>query len=163
MSEHCPCGSGEDYAHCCGPFLSREKAAPTAEALMRSRYTAYARNEVAYLEKTLLPRKRANFNARETLAWNADVSWTGLRILATTDGGPEAAEGIVEFTASFVKQGETRDLHEVSSFKKKGGSWFYVDGRQGSAASSVVASKPKVGRNAPCPCGSGKKFKHCCG
>jgi SEC-C motif-containing protein len=167
MTDLCPCGSGEASTRCCGPLLGREKPAPTAEALMRSRYTAYVRNDMAYLEKTLLPRKRATFSATDTLAWNADVSWTGLRVQATSGGGAGDEEGVVEFTASFVKAGEARDIHEISRFKKKGGSWFYVDGRPGGAdepaSPESVGPKPKAGRNESCPCGSGKKFKRCCG
>jgi len=170
MTEYCPCGSGENQARCCGPLLGGEKPAPTAGALMRSRYTAYALSQVAYLEKTLLPRKRATFHARETLDWNADVSWTGLRILATSGGAAGDEDGVVEFIASYVKAGEPHDIHEISRFKKKGGSWFYVDGvpggaagEDGAASPGVVAPKPKAGRNEPCPCGSGKKFKRCCG
>lgn len=170
MPDSCPCGSGEAYARCCGPFLRGEKSAPTAEALMRSRYTAYARSDGAYLEKTLLPRKRSTFDAKETLDWNADVSWTGLRVLATSQGGVGDEEGVVEFTASYVKAGEPHEVHERSRFRKKGGSWFYVDGRlvgasgeDGAASGDAVAQTPKVGRNEPCPCGSGKKFKRCCG
>jgi len=167
MTDSCPCGSGKAYSCCCGPLLRREKAAPTAEALMRSRYTAYARNAVAYLEKTLLPRKRTTFDAQETLAWNTDVSWTGLRVQAVWAGKETDAEGEVEFTASYAKAGESHDIHEISRFRKKGGQWFYVDDcpRGADAASPAAAAvpKPKVGRNEPCPCGSGKKFKHCCG
>lgn len=169
MTTACPCGSGEAYAQCCGPLLGLEKPAPTAEALMRSRYTAYVRNDVDYLERTLLPRKRTTFGARNTLAWNADVVWTGLRVLSAR-GGAGDEEGVVEFTASFIKADEPGGFHEVSRFRKKGGNWFYVDGRPGggSAAEGVVpevavAPKPKAGRNEPCPCGSGKKFKRCCG
>ncbi|MHC1713854.1 MAG: YchJ family protein [Solidesulfovibrio sp.] len=167
MTDLCPCGSGEASTRCCGPLLGREKPAPTAEALMRSRYTAYVRNDMAYLEKTLLPRKRTTFSAADTFEWNADVSWTGLRVQATSGGAAGDEEGVVEFTASFVKAGEARDIHEISRFKKKGGSWFYVDGRPGgtdeAASSESVSPKPKAGRNELCPCGSGKKFKRCCG
>lgn len=171
MTKDCPCGSGQAYADCCGPILARKKAAPTAESLMRSRYAAYVRNDMKHLEKTLLPRKRTDFSARETLDWNADVVWKGLRVLATTDGGEGDETGVVEFTASFEKAGEARDIHEISRFRKKGGDWFYVDGRPGGdesadaelKASSEAPAKPKAGRNEPCPCGSGKKFKRCCG
>jgi SEC-C motif domain protein len=170
MTDPCPCGSGQAYACCCGPLLRREKPAPTAEALMRSRYTAYVKNDMPYLAKTLMPRKRTTFNAGETRDWNADVSWTGLCVLATSDGGIGDEEGVVEFTASFVKADESRTIHEISRFRKKAGNWLYVDGRPGgeeataaAAAPETVAPKPKAGRNEPCPCGSGKKFKRCCG
>jgi SEC-C motif-containing protein len=100
MTDHCPCGSGEAYARCSGPLLGREKPAPTAEALTRSRYTAYVKNDMAYLEKTLLPRNRTTFSARETLAWNADVSWTELRILAARDGGEGYLQSLPRFVLS---------------------------------------------------------------
>lgn len=165
MSDRCPCGSGEAFAQCCGPYLDRSRPAPTAEALMRSRYTAYVRSDVEYLEKTTTPRKRDTFDGRKTLAWSADVIWTGLRVLATAAGGPDDAEGEVEFTACFTKAGEAQELHEVSRFRQKNGQWFYVDGRVGDVSLSTPTepARPKVGRNEPCPCGSGKKYKRCCG
>ena len=165
MSELCPCGSGETFEQCCGPLLSRQRPAPTAEALMRSRYTAYAKNDVDYLEKTILPRKRDFYNSQRTQAWNADVTWTGLRVMTTSAGGPDDVEGVVEFVASFEKAGQpAQEIHEVSRFRRKNGQWLYVDGYDGEAAETAPApATPKVGRNDPCPCGSGKKYKRCCG
>ena len=168
MTDPCPCGSGAPYGSCCGPLLARERTAPTAETLMRSRYAAYARSDMDYLERTLLPRKRATFSAPDTLAWSADVAWTGLRVLRTERGGEEDETGVVEFVASFVKAGEAHELHEVSRFKKKGGHWCYIDGTPGGEAGerggdAAAAPGLRVGRNDPCPCGSGKKFKKCCG
>lgn len=162
MSELCPCGSGEPYACCCGPLLAGERAAATAEALMRSRYTAFVRGDMGYLEKTLIARRRAQFHPRQAQAWNADVVWTGLTLLAMRDGGPGDETGVVEFVAAYVKGGEPGSLHERSRFKKQAGHWFYVDGRAGVTAQTAAAAS-KVGRNDPCPCGSGKKYKHCCG
>ena len=124
MTDLCPCGSGRAYAACCAPFVEDGLAAPTAEALMRSRYTAYARNSLPYLEQTQLPRKRSVGNLRKTAQWNADVTWTGLRILAATEGGPDDTAGVVEFVAAYDKGGESFELHEVSRFKKQGGRWF---------------------------------------
>lgn len=166
MTDPCPCGSGEAFARCCGPYLDRTETAPTAEALMRSRYTAYARSDVAHLERTLWPRRRRGFDPRATLEWNADVVWTGLQVHAAR-GGAGDAEGEVAFTATYRKAGQPGEVHEVSRFRKKDGQWFYVDGRVGGAAGQApapaVAAGPRVGRNEPCPCGSGKKFKRCCG
>lgn len=164
--ELCPCGSGRAFAACCGPYLSRAEAAPTAEALMHSRYAAYARGDTDYLEMTLLPRKRAGFSAAATKAWSVDVTWTGLEVGRTEAGGAGDETGVVAFTARYVKAGEAMELREVSRFKKKGGRWFYVEGVEGDAPEAVApaaAKAPEVGRNSPCPCGSGKKFKRCCG
>ncbi|MFU2207634.1 YchJ family protein [Solidesulfovibrio sp. C21] len=162
MTDPCPCGSGLSFETCCGPYLDG-KPAPTAEALMRSRYTAYARNDMAHLERTLGSRQRAAFRPAETLAWSADVVWTGLTVLATLDGGPDDDTGVVEFSATFEKAGEPMTLHERSRFKKKNGCWLYVDSRPGSTDPAPAPAAPKVGRNDSCPCGSGKKYKRCCG
>lgn len=165
IDESCPCGSGLALAACCGPYLDRMVPAPTAEALMRSRYAAYARGDMDYLGKTLLPRKRAGFSIEATRAFCADVTWTGLTVLRTEAGGPDDETGVVEFVAHYEKAGEPQELHEVSRFKKKGGSWFYVDGQDGSVPQAPAPAQPApgVGRNSPCPCGSGKKYKRCCG
>ena len=163
MTKDCPCGSGSAYADCCGPLLARTRRAQTAEALMRSRYTAYVQSDAAYLEETLIPRKRSSFDADALLTWNADVVWKGLDIISTQQGGPGDDDGVVEFVASYAKAGETAEVRETSRFRKKGGSWFYVDGRLEGEAVPESAAAPKAGRNEPCPCGSGKKFKRCCG
>ncbi|MEL7639391.1 MAG: YchJ family protein [Solidesulfovibrio sp.] len=161
----CPCGSGRPLAACCGPCLAGAMAAPTAEALMRSRYAAYARGDMAYLEKTLLPKKRAGFSPEATRAFCADVVWTGLDVVRTEAGGPDDETGLVEFTARYVKAGEPMELREVSRFKQRGGRWFYVDGLTGGDAAPADTDRGpgQVGRNSPCPCGSGKKYKRCCG
>ncbi|OLN27723.1 UPF0225 protein YchJ [Desulfovibrio sp. DV] len=168
MIEPCPCASGAAYADCCGPLLSGKRRAETAEALMRSRYTAYVRSDAVYLERTLLPRKRVGFDAAALLAWNAQTAWTGLRILATSQGGAADETGVVEFVASYVRDETPEDVHEVSRFRKKGGVWFYVDGHldddpEVPAPSVADDGTPLPGRNALCPCGSGKKYKRCCG
>lgn len=163
MAEQCPCGGGKEFSACCGPLLAGEEKAGTAEALMRSRYSAFVKNDMGYLERTLDARKRGSFHAGDVADWNADVRWTGLTILETRDGGPDDKTGVVEFKADYKKGGEPAVLHERSRFKKKGGAWFYVDGAHGGEPERKPAASAKVGRNAPCPCGSGKKFKRCCG
>lgn len=162
----CPCGSGLPYAACCGPALAGAAPASTAEALMRSRYTAYVRGDMVYLEKSLWPRKRAGFDKAAARAFCADVVWTGLTVLSMRDGGPEDNTGVVEFRVGFEKAGDPREIHEVSRFRKKNGHWFYVDGDVDDGQADPAprqATAPPVGRNAPCPCGSGKKYKRCCG
>ncbi len=168
MTKPCPCGSGQEFSACCQPLLAKKKRAATALSLMRSRYAAYVENDIEYLEKTLLPRKRASFSALEVVGWNADVDWKSLEILDVVDGGAGDDEGVVEFRASFEKDGEPSSLHERSRFKKKAGAWYYVEGVHPDAqpAEEEAPAAPqtaKVGRNAPCPCGSGKKYKRCCG
>ena len=160
MSEQpCPCHSGKTYAQCCGPYLSGESKAPTALALMRSRYTAYAQENRDYLLATWDP---DTVPLDLTFQGNT-VEWTKLEILSHTAGGPADTEGQVEFQAFFRSGNQTSRLKENSRFKKVDGQWLYIDGDVDRAPNKTVATQAKVGRNEPCPCGSGKKFKKCCG
>ncbi|MEU0942161.1 YchJ family metal-binding protein [Streptomyces canus] len=116
----CPCGLQETYDNCCGRFLpTGESAAPTAEALMRSRYSAFVKLERDYLLRTWHPRTRPG-----SLDLDPGMRWTGLEILDTTDGSAFHSSGTVTFRASF-KGGS---LHERSRFERVDGAWVYVDG-----------------------------------
>jgi len=149
----CPCGSTAAYADCCSPALAGRIAAPTAEALMRSRYTAYVAADVAYLLRTWHSRTRPAAIDPATIP-----RWRGLEILRTEQGREGDSQGVVEFRATAQSARGIVHLREVSRFVREDGQWLYVDGElidEGPAA--------KAGRNSPCPCGSGKKFKKCCG
>lgn len=170
----CPCGSELEDDHCCGPYLRGEKMPPTAEALMRSRYAAYATGDMDYLARTLAPESRSAFDAAAAEARAAEVTWLDLNIHFVDRGGPGDAQGVVAFVATFAAGGKTMEHHEVSQFRRGDhGEWLFVSGetsnrpveQRGRAASlkAAHASTPKVGRNIPCPCGSGRKYKTCCG
>lgn len=147
----CPCGSGKALGQCCGPAISGQHPAETAEALMRSRYTAYTLGEEAYLLASWHPQTRP-----ASLDLDAsDLTWTGLDIVHCQAGTLSDQRGVVEFIAHYDKGGRQGQVHESSRFKKQAGAWMYFDG------DLKTAEKP--GRNAPCPCGSGKKYKRCCG
>lgn len=152
----CPCQSGVAFDVCCGPLLKGGKAR-TAQALMRSRYTAYAQGDVAHLHRTLAPEHRATFDPVEIAASMAQTQWIGLQILDTVDGGETDDTGIVDFAARYLlRDGQVRVMRERSRFRRdEDAGWVYIDG-------AVDAAK-KTGRNDPCPCGSGRKFKQCCG
>ncbi len=171
---NCPCGSLESYATCCSPFLAGQQLPDTAEKLMRSRYTAHVLADIKYIEKTLSPEMRKDFDANETKRWAEGAKWKGLKIIGTEKGGPSDTTGTVEFVATYVQNGDGVDHHEVSQFRKtKEGQWLFVDGeghthKEGEGhhdlpkPATVVRSHPKIGRNDPCHCGSGKKYKKCC-
>lgn len=171
---NCPCGSSNTYETCCGPFISGQKLPETAEKLMRSRYTAYTRADVEYIKKTMVPEARKDFDEIETKKWAVESKWKGLKIQDTKLGGPGDTSGLVEFTATYEKDGNGIDHHEVSQFRKTNdGKWLFVDGeahthKEGEGHHdqpkpvTVVRDRPKIGRNDPCHCGSGKKFKKCC-
>ena len=99
----CPCRSGRPFDSCCGPFLSGAAVAPTAEALMRSRYTAFATGVIDYLERTLVPEARPGFDRRDAAEWSRTSTWTGLEIVSTHAGGANESEGFVEFVAHFER------------------------------------------------------------
>ena len=143
----CPCGSDATFELCCGRYLNGE-AAPTAEALMRSRYSAYVLNNHGYLEKTWHME-----SCPEQLGGTA-LQWIGLEIVGSERGLEDDQDGVVEFIASFREGSRGKKLHEASRFVRVDGVWVYLDGK---------CSVSDVGRNDPCPCGSGKKFKKCCG
>ncbi|SDG74778.1 YchJ family protein [Klenkia brasiliensis] len=118
----CPCGTGLTYDECCGP-VHAGAAAPSAEALMRSRYSAFAVGDAAYLLATWHPRTRP-----ADLELDDDTRWTGLEILAVEGGGLLAAEGVVEFRASYRRDGEAGAQQERSRFTRVEGRWVYLDG-----------------------------------
>jgi len=128
---------------------------------MRARYTAYVRGEMDYLQKTHHPLTRESFNLEEARKWSSQSTWLGLSIVNAEKGMENDQEGKVEFIARYQYQNKEQNHHEISDFKKENGQWYFVDGHL--ITGTQVRQTPKVGRNDPCSCGSGKKFKKCCG
>lgn len=118
-SRSCPCGLPQAYEACCGRFHSGAAAAPTAEALMRSRYCAFVQGNVGYLLRTWHPRTRPG-----RLELDPGMRWTGLEVLGTSAGSAFHTTGTVEFRASY----RGGSLHELSRFERVDGAWVYVDG-----------------------------------
>jgi SEC-C motif-containing protein len=157
----CPCGSGLSFETCCEPIINGAKA-PTAEALMRSRYTAYVKRSIDHLGRSLSEEQRKDFAPEDAKNWAEKSEWLGLKILRTEKGGPADTEGLVEFSARFRTEGKEQEHVETALFARESGDWVYA-GQMPSAGQTVRREAPKVGRNDPCPCGSGKKYKKCCG
>lgn len=145
----CPCGSQKDYNSCCQPLLSGLMSAPTPEALMRSRYTAFTKVDNKYLMASWHPETRPDTLDSEP------SNWIGLEIVAT---GEDGDFGQVEFIAQLTYEGKLETLHELSNFEKIDGKWLYVDGEF-----KEKCGVEKISKKAPCPCGSGELFKHCHG
>lgn len=153
----CPCGSGKEYSECCEPYHLGKLSPPTAEALMRSRYSAFANGVVDYLFETHASANRDK-DEKEQLQQTIDKNqWCHLTILKKENGTKKDDKGIVEFIAAFKESGksEVHALHERSRFIKQEGRWFYLDGE--------TPSTMPLGRNDICWCGSGKKYKKCHG
>ena len=115
----CPCGLPDPYEKCCGRYHSGA-AAPTAEALMRSRYTAFVRLDAPYLLRTWHPRTRP----AAPLELDPGMRWTGLEVIDTGGGSAFHSAGTVTFRASY--QGGA--IHERSRFERVDGAWVYLDG-----------------------------------
>lgn len=120
---NCPCGSNQPYEKCCGPYISGNTPAPTAEALMRSRYTAYTLLREDYLLATWHTSTRPE---RLGLADETPGKWIGLEVKHHQQ--LDATHALVEFVARNKVNGRAIRLHETSRFVRENGRWFYVDG-----------------------------------
>ena len=153
----CPCCSGKTHAQCCRPLLEGQPA-PTAEALMRSRYCAYQQHNTAYLLATTHPGQQAQVRQQGLYQQRSDTQWYKLEIITTESGSTCDQQGMVEFRAWFRDcENPEKVHHERSSFVRVDGRWYFV------FAGIPLANIPSVGRNDPCPCGSTRKYKKCCG
>ncbi|MEJ5868545.1 YchJ family metal-binding protein [Pseudokineococcus sp. 5B2Z-1] len=121
----CPCGRGEPYAACCRPLHRREREAPTAEALMRSRYSAFAVGDAAHLLRTWHP-STAPSGPGGGLDLDDDVRWLHLAVTEVERGGPFDDEGVVAFEAVARAGGRRHVQRERSAFVREGGRWLYV-------------------------------------
>lgn len=150
----CYCGTLQPFEKCCAPLLSGKQRAKTPEQLMRSRYSAFCTENMEYLLDTCHPSQRKP-DDRDTLAGTmAHTQWLGLKILKIEDEPVNKEIGYVEFIA-FYNAGDMGQLHENSKFVRENDQWFYFNG--------VLLDPVTFGRNEPCWCNSGKKYKKCHG
>ncbi len=119
---------------------------------MRSRYTAYVLQDDGYILTTWAPGYRPDFLSHD----GPPPRWVGLEIDECSGGGMGDEEGCVRFRATYLLNGSCWILHENSRFIRLAGRWYYQDG-------DARTLRVKVERNSTCPCGSNRKFKHCCG
>lgn len=156
-SDPCPCGSGKTFGECCLAVHEGRRPAATAEELMRARYSAHVAGNDRFLHATYLPTSGTPFHADS--GEQPATEWTRLEIHAYEPGrGPDQA--FVDFSAYGTEKGSELVLHEKAEFVRKDGNWIYTRAVRLGPAPMVAAAKP--GRNDPCPCGSGRKYKHCC-
>lgn len=148
---NCPCGSGDALAECCGRYHAGV-AAPSAELLMRSRYSAYVLGLVDYLQATTLPAQQAALDVEGMRRWSMESTWLGLEMNESSVLGGKPEHALVTFTARWHDQSGEHAHQERSAFVQRDGRWYFID----------PTVPLKEGRNDPCPCGSGLKFKKCC-
>ena len=146
----CFCRSGKEYKHCCAPFHLHTAVPETAEQLMRSRYTAYVLKNIPYIVATTVPSQQTLLETHLLQEWADNTTWLGLEILKTEN--LTKTQSAVEFKAIFQGEGEELTHQERSIFVKIENRWYFID---------PTVSLPTMKQ--PCVCGSGKKFKHCCG
>lgn len=150
----CLCGSGSPFQTCCHVYVSGEGFAPTAEALMRSRYVAFALGRSDYIAETWHPTTRP---AQIDLASDETV-WLRLNVIHTAEGKHSDVRGTVAFQAWYGANGRMGCMQEHSRFEHQEGRWYYLDGD----VTDTSTLERKVGRNELCPCDSGQKHKRCC-
>ena len=151
MSPACPCDSGHPLVACCGRYHSGTPA-PSAELLMRSRYSAYVLGLIDYLVATTLPVQQPGLDRQAMATWSAGSVWLGLEVEQSEvlGGTPEHAR--VTFTARWHDTDGNHSHRECSAFVLHEGQWYFI----------VPTVPIHAGRNDSCPCGSGAKYKKCC-
>jgi SEC-C motif-containing protein len=151
----CPCGSNRDFVECCGPIIAGTPA-PTAEALVRSRYTAFVYRTLDHVERTHAPEVRDDFNRAEAERLAEECEWLGLEIRSATETSDTAE---VDFVIRVRCDNQDLANETLSRFRRDNGQWLFVSSKPVKRQRRVI----KIGPNDPCPCKSGKKAKKCCG
>lgn len=146
----CPCGSAQ-YSQCCQPLHSGQKKAQTAEQLMKSRYSAFAKQEIAYIVATTALGQQQALDVQAIAAWSKSNQWLKLEVVQAKEK-LDKNHAQVEFKAHFHDCQQTQIHHEVSHFVYHVGQWYFLD----------PTTDQQVTMKQPCVCGSTKKFKQCC-
>ena len=147
----CPCQSGKSYTDCCQPFHLHQMIPDSAEKQMRSRYTAYTQVNIPYIVETTVPAQQPLLDQQAMQLWGDETDWARLKIISHQPFVSKI-HSWVEFKAFFNIENGIDAHHERSLFVLISGRWYFVD-----------PTVPLPSQKQPCVCGSGKKFKHCCG
>ncbi|KFF03713.1 YchJ family protein [Flavobacterium hydatis] len=119
----CYCDTGLKFNNCCGLYLKNNQKAPTALALMRSRFSAYVIKDADYLLATTHPSERKYYSKEDILKWATANKWLRLEIISF-------AQTTVAFKAYFLDENQVPQTHyEFSTFKQENGVWYYLEGK----------------------------------
>ena len=146
----CPCGQG-DYQHCCQPLHVGQAHAETASQLMRSRYSAFALQQIDYIVQTTALGQQASLDVDAISDWSKSNQWLKLEVLNSNEK-LDKNHAQVEFKAHYHDGKQTQIHHETSHFVQHQARWYFLD--------PTTGQQPTMKQ--PCICGSGKKFKQCC-
>jgi len=159
-NQDCPCGSGARFADCCEQVINGERESQTAEELMRARYAAFAAGAIDFVVASTHSRTRREIDIPFIREWSQTSVWRGLQIIDTKLVDDDKA--YVSFEAQFTQHGKDQSHKEKSLFEREDGKWRFVTGEE-LKNPTVRYETARTSRNEPCPCGSGKKYKKCCG
>lgn len=159
-NETCPCGSGASFADCCEPIIKGTRESETAEQLIRARYSAFVTHAIDFIVASTHSRTRKEIDLTFIREWSETSTWHGLEIIEVKQVNENKA--FVSFEAQFTQHGEDQHHREKSLFERENGQWRFVTGEE-LKNPTVRYETPPPGRNDPCPCGSGRKFKKCHG
>lgn len=156
----CPCGSGTAFDTCCEPIIKGTRQSETAEQLMRARYSAFVTGEMDFIVSSTHSRTRKEVDMNFIRDWSQNSTWNGLEIFETKELSENKAS--VSFEARYTQNDQEQHHREKSVFEREDGEWKFVTGDE-LKNPTVRYETPKPGRNDPCSCGSGKKYKKCHG
>ena len=159
-NQTCPCGSGRSFAECCEPVINGTRESETAEELLRARYSAFVVGEIDFIVASTHSSTRKEIDLAFVRDWSETSTWHGLEILETKPVNDDKT--LVSFECRFTQKGADQTHREKSLFEREDGQWRFVTGDE-LKNPTVRYEAPKPGRNDPCPCGSGKKYKKCHG
>ena len=160
LDKLCPCCSGAPFAACCEQIINGERESQSAEELMRARYSAFATGAIDFVVASTHSRTRSEIDIPYIREWSQTSTWRGLQIFDTKLIDENKA--YVSFEALFTKAGKDQSHREKGEFEREHGKWRFVTGEE-LKNPTVRYETPRTGRNEPCPCGSGRKYKKCCG
>ena len=154
MSQKCHCGQAKVFKDCCQPIIEGQVKASSPEKLMRSRYSAYCENQFDYILNTYAKSRKNTLSRQDIAQGSEQTCWLALDVMSTEENLENPS---VTFKAYYSYDKQLMLLHEKSYFAQEKGDWVYVNGDIMPDSGHL-----KYDRNAPCFCGSGKKFKRCC-
>jgi SEC-C motif-containing protein len=154
IPNYCFCGNPLNFSNCCQPIIDGSVNAPDAEALMRSRFSAYVIKAYPYILQTYAPEQQANLSLVNLKQHAQDTQWLSLQVIQHNVNNNKAQ---VEFKAYYCEYKRFYVMHELSDFILLNDQWFYIAGVVQKDSGEYTPQ-----RNSLCLCGSGKKFKKCC-
>lgn len=149
-SQNCPCGQGQ-YAACCQPLHLKQQVAQTAEQLMRSRYSAFALQQIDYILQTTALGQQSTLDRAAIADWSQSNQWLKLDVVQHQPK-LDKTHALVEFKAHYHDSTQAHIHHEISHFVLHQQQWYFLD----------PTLEMQTTMKQPCICGSGKKFKQCC-